>query len=102
MTFSNPLVYYLAQRPNVLRRDVLLQAKPDEQRNIVAALRRTKPKVVVRWLAPESAEPEPNRRGRPSGSTALDDYLDDGVPRGRPLRRLRGARAAILTACASS
>jgi len=76
VTFSNPLVYYLAQRPNVLRRDVLLQAKPDEQRNIVAALRRTKPKVVVRWLAPESAEPEPNRRGRPSGSTVLDDYLD--------------------------
>ena len=31
----------------------------------------------MRWLAPESAEPEPNRRGRPSGSTALDDYLND-------------------------
>ncbi len=30
----------------------------------------------MRWLDPASAKPEPNRRGRPSGSTALDDYLD--------------------------
>ena len=39
VTFSNPLLYYLAGRPNVLRRDVLLQAKPEEQAAIVAALR---------------------------------------------------------------
>jgi hypothetical protein len=75
VTFSNPLLHYLTNRPNVLHRDVLLQAKPDEQRRIVEALQRTKPKVVVRWLAPESAKPEPNRRGRASGSRALDDYL---------------------------
>ena len=75
MTFSNPLLHYLLERPNVLRRDVLLQAKPEEQARIVAALRRETP-VVVRWTAPESARPEPNRRGRPSGSTALDDYLE--------------------------
>ena len=31
MTFSNPLLHYLLERPNVLRRDVLLQAKPEEQ-----------------------------------------------------------------------
>ena len=55
---------------------MLLQAKPEEQARIVAALRRAKPKVIVRWTAPESAKPEPNRRGRPSGSTALDDYID--------------------------
>ena len=29
----------------------------------------------MRWTAPESAKPEPNRRGRPSGSRALDDYI---------------------------
>lgn len=75
VTFSNPLIHYLTGRPNVLRRDVLLQAKPSEQARIVAALERTRPKVVVRWTAAESAKPEPNRRGRPSGSTALDDYL---------------------------
>jgi hypothetical protein len=74
VTFSNPLLHYLLERPNVLRRDVLLQAKPEEQQRIVAALRRAQP-VVVRWTSPESARPEPNRRGRPSGSTALDDYL---------------------------
>ena len=74
VTFSNPLLHYLLERPNVLRRDVLLQAKPSEQERIVAALRRAQP-VVVRWTSPESARPEPNRRGRPSGSTALDDYL---------------------------
>src|SRR5690606_21103735 len=36
VTFTNPLLHYLTDRPNVLDRDVLLQAKPDEQRAIVA------------------------------------------------------------------
>ena len=76
MTFSNPLVHYLTDRPNVLRRDVLLQAEPEEQERIVAALRRARPKAIVRWTAPESAKPEPNRRGRPSGSRALDEYIE--------------------------
>ena len=75
VTFSNPLVHYLTDRPNVLRRDVLLQAKPEEQARIVAALRQARPKAIVRWTAPESAKPEPNRRGRPSGSRALDEYI---------------------------
>jgi len=75
VSFTNPLLHYLTDRPNVLHRDVLLQAKPDEQRRIVAALERVKPRAIVRWTAPESAKPEPNRRGRPSGSTALDDYI---------------------------
>ena len=74
VTFSNPLLHYLLERPNVLDRDVLLQAKPEEQERIVAVLRRARP-VVVRWTSPESARPEPNLRGRPSGSTALDDFL---------------------------
>jgi hypothetical protein len=76
VTFTNPLLHYLTGRPNVLRRDVLLQAKPSEQERIVAALERAKPKAIIRWTAPGSAKPEPNRRGRPSGSRALDDYLD--------------------------
>ncbi len=75
VSFSNPLIHYLTDRPNVLRRDVLLQAKPEEQERIVAALERARPKAIVRWTAPESATPEPNRRGRPSGSRALDEYL---------------------------
>jgi hypothetical protein len=79
VSFSNPLLHYLVDRPNVLQRDVLLQAKPEEQRRIIAKLPRAK--VVVRWLNPESAKPEPNRRGRPSGSRALDDYIDDNYAR---------------------
>jgi hypothetical protein len=75
VTFSDPLLHFLTRRPNVLRRDVLLQARPSEQRRIVAALTRTRPRVVIRWTDPASSRPEPNRRGRPSGSRALDAYL---------------------------
>lgn len=76
VSFSNPLLHRLTDRPNVLRRDVLLQAKPDEQQAIVAKLRATRPRVIIRWTDPASAAPEPNRRGRASGSRALDDYID--------------------------
>jgi hypothetical protein len=75
VTFSDPLLHFLVRRPNVLHRDVLLQAKPSEQAKIVAALRRARPKVVIRWTDPASSQPEPNRRGRSSGSRALDRYL---------------------------
>src|SRR4029079_10404106 len=76
VTFSDPLLHYLVDRPNVLHRDVLLQAKPGEQAKIVAALRSARP-LVIRWTDPASSKPEPNRRGRPSGSRQLDDYLRD-------------------------
>jgi len=75
VTLSAPLVHFLVDRPNVLHRDVLLQARPGEQEAIVAALERARPRVVVRWTSPVSARPEPNRRGRSSGSRALDEFL---------------------------
>jgi hypothetical protein len=75
VTLSDPLVYFLTGRPNVLRDDVLLQAEPAEQAKIVAALRRARPRAIVRWTDPLSSRPEPNERGRPSGSRALDEYL---------------------------
>jgi hypothetical protein len=81
VTFTDPLLHFLTRRPNVLRRDVLLQARPGEQRTIVAVLQRTRPKAIVRWTDPASAKPEPNRRGRPSGSRALDDYLGSAYRR---------------------
>jgi hypothetical protein len=31
--------------------------------------------VVIRWLDPISSRAEPNERGRPSGSRALDEHL---------------------------
>ncbi len=73
--FNNPLLYVLSDRPNVLARDVGLFARPASQRRIVAALRRERPGAVVRWTDPLSARREPNLRGRPSGSRALDRYL---------------------------
>ena len=75
VTLTDPLLHFLVDRPNVLRRDALLQARPDEQARIVAALERERPRAVIRWLDPISSRPEPNERGRPSGSTELDDYL---------------------------
>ncbi len=75
VTLSDPLLHFLTRRPNVLRDDVLLQAEPAEQARIVAALRRAPPRAIVRWTDPISARPEPNERGRPSGSRALDGYL---------------------------
>jgi hypothetical protein len=75
VTLSNPLVHFLVRRPNVLARDVSLQARPAEQARIVAALERARPRAIVRWTDPISARPEPNPRGRPSGSRALDEYL---------------------------
>ena len=72
---SNPLLYVLADRPNVLGRDVGLFARPGEQAKIVAALRRRRPAAVVRWTDPLSARREPNLRGRSSGSRAVDEYL---------------------------
>src|SRR5829696_3353579 len=75
VTISDPLVHFLVRRPNVLARDVSVQALPEEQARIVAALRRERPRAVVRWTDPASSRPEPNSRGRPSGSRALDAYL---------------------------
>jgi hypothetical protein len=75
VTLSAPLVHFLVDRPNLLADDVLLQARPAEQARIVAALRRARPGVVVRWTDPISSRPEPNARGRPSGSRALDEHL---------------------------
>jgi hypothetical protein len=75
VTLSAPIVHFLTDRPNVLPDDVLLQTRPEEQLRIVAALRRARPEAIVRWTDPISARPEPNERGRPSGSRALDEYL---------------------------
>lgn len=76
VSFSNPLLHHLTDRPNVLDRDVLLQAKPEEQEWIVKQLEAHEPRVIIRWTDPASATPEPNRRGRPSRSRALDEYIE--------------------------
>jgi SAM-dependent methyltransferase len=75
VSFSAPLVYVLAERDNPLREDVGLWASAGAQERIVRTLRREQPRIVVRWTDPLSSKREPNPRGRPSGSRALDEYL---------------------------
>ena len=45
------------------------------QREIVGDLERTKTPVVVRFAAPITAAPEPDRAGKSTGVHVLDDYL---------------------------
>jgi hypothetical protein len=75
VTYSNAIVYVLADRDNAAGRDFGLVTSAAEQQAIVNRLRARRPRVVVRWTDPLSSKEEPNLRGRPSGSHALDDYL---------------------------
>jgi hypothetical protein len=45
------------------------------QREIVDDLERTRPAVVVRWMAATAQRREPNGAGRSSGVRVLDRYL---------------------------
>ncbi len=84
VTLTAPLIHVLARRPNVLDRDVVLLGRAAEQRRVVAALRRARPRVVVRWLDPASSRPEPNERGRGGGARILDRHLSAAYrPAGR-------------------
>jgi hypothetical protein len=73
--FDNLLFYILADRDTVLDAGATLQALPAQQRRTVEAIERRRPRIVVRWTHPLSSQREPNRRGRPSGSRFLDEYL---------------------------
>ena len=53
----------------------LLPASVPDHAQIIADLRRTRPKAVVRWTDPVTAAPEPNGSGRSSGVRLLDAYL---------------------------
>ena len=78
VTAGNPLLYVLAGRPNPTRYDIqapgVVTSAP-VQREIVADLERSRPRVVVRETAPVTAAPEPNAAGRSSGVTLLDDRI---------------------------
>jgi hypothetical protein len=72
---GNPLFPYLARRPTVLDRDFDLLTSADAQREVVAALEEKQPKAIVRWNHPTTVRREDNRRGEPSGSRILDEYI---------------------------
>jgi hypothetical protein len=72
---NDPLIYVLTERDNPTRADFGLQTGAPAQREIVAVLTRVRPRVIVRWLSPESTKREPNDRGKPSGVHTLDRWL---------------------------
>jgi hypothetical protein len=78
VTSGYPLLYVLADRPNVSRYDIEAPGVVTAlavQREIVADLRRARPAAVVRDTSPITAAPEPNKAGRSSGVRVLDAYL---------------------------
>ena len=94
---NNPLLYVLADRPNVLGRDVGLFARPAGQRrkNRGRTLRNARPRAVVRWTDPLSgaARAQPARAAQRRAPRRRVPAAR--VPRDRPLRRLRRPRAAL-------
>jgi hypothetical protein len=78
VTSGYPLLYVLADRPNVSRYDIQAPGVVTTlavQREVVADLERARPAAVVRDTSPITAAPEPNKAGRSSGVQLLDDYL---------------------------
>lgn len=75
VTFSDPLIYVMTQRPNPTGQDFGLQAGAAAQARIVSALARIMPRALVRWTDPLSSRPEPNLRGRSTGVHTLDDWV---------------------------
>jgi hypothetical protein len=75
---GDPLLYVLLDRPNPTRYDVMqpgVVTKRGVQEEMVSDLRSSRPRVVVRWLAPTALEREPNGSGKSSGVVVLDAYL---------------------------
>jgi hypothetical protein len=85
VAFEDPLTYVLTDRDNPTPNDVELRAGGPAQASLVAALERSRPRVIVRWTDPLSSRHERNPRGRSSGVHTLDRYL---VRRYRVFRRL--------------
>lgn len=78
VTAGYPLLYVLADRENASRYDIAapgVVTTAKVQREIVAALERTRAPALVRDTSPVTAAPEPNRAGVSTGVTLLDDYV---------------------------
>ena len=75
---GDPLLYVLAGQPNPTRYDVIqpgVVTTAKAQREMVRALARARPRLLVRWLDPRALALEPNGSARSSGVTLLDDTL---------------------------
>lgn len=75
---GDPLLYIILGHPNPTRYDVMqpgLVTTARVQREIIASLRRTHTRLVVRWLNPTASARENDGAGRSSGVHLLDRYL---------------------------
>jgi hypothetical protein len=75
---GDPLLYIILDHPNPTRYDVMqpgLVTTARVQREIIASLRRSHTRLVVRWLDPTASARENDGAGRPSGIHILDRYL---------------------------
>ncbi len=75
---GDPLLYIILGHPNPTRYDVMqpgLVTTARVQREIIASLRRSHTRLVVRWLDPTASARENDGAGRSSGVHVLDRYL---------------------------
>jgi hypothetical protein len=76
---GDTLLYTLLDRTNPTRYDVVqpgVVTTAKVQRELRAALARTRTKLIVRWVAPGAREVEDNGSAKSSGVRLLDDYID--------------------------
>jgi hypothetical protein len=98
VTAGDPLLYVILGHPNPTRYDVMqpgLVTTASVQRQIVDSLRRSKTKVVIRWLDPRAEAIEPNGSARSSGVHILDRYLAAAY---RPYARFGVYQVLVLRA----
>jgi len=72
---NDPLIYVLTNRANPTAADFGLQTGARAQAQIIRALARVRPRILVRWTDPLSSTREPNLRGRSSGVHTLDAWV---------------------------
>jgi hypothetical protein len=75
---GDPLLYVILGRSNPTRYDVMqpgLVTTASVQREIIRSLRRSRTRVVVRWLNPTASAREPDGAGHSSAVHILDRYL---------------------------
>jgi hypothetical protein len=98
VTAGDPLLYVILGHPNPTRYDVMqpgLVTTASVQRQIVDSLRRSRTKVVIRWLDPRAEAIEPNGSARSSGVHILDRYLAAAY---RPYARFGVYQVLVLRA----
>ena len=99
VTSGDPLFYVLADRPNPTRYDIpapgVVTSAP-VQREIIGDLERARPRMVVRFAAPITAAPEPDRGGTVERGAPARPVPGCELPPGGQVRLLRDPRQERL------